>query len=127
MFVHPLAQLVHIFHHLPLIFPQAFELMFDGLAFGLAAGLFQCGLQFLEPLVEILLAASQLLEPVENLQLFFLGFVRRRGRLALRFVAVFVLGQFQLVQLLLGTVPGAAATTGSILSLGHHELFGHEL
>jgi len=99
--LHPLAHLVHVRHHLLLFFLQPFEAPADFGPFLLAARLLQGALEFLEPVVQILLAAGQLLQTIEHLQLFPALARRGRLRLPLLFVTVLRLRQIHLVELAL--------------------------
>ena len=84
-------------------------------------------MQFLEPFVEVCLAAGKFLETVEHLQLFaLLRVLLLLGRLSFGLVAVFRLRKFQLIQLFLRP---AAATSAAALRLvaGHLEFAGLEL
>ena len=65
--LHPLAHLIHISEHLLLFLLETFEATFDLFFFLLGLRLLQRGLQFLHALIQILLTAGQLLEPVHHL------------------------------------------------------------
>jgi len=107
--VHALAQLVHVREHLLLLLLEAFQAPPNFLAFFLRPRLLQSRLKLFEPIVQILLPAGQLLQPIHRLQLLApLGGLRRL-RLALAFIAVLGLGQIHLLELALHLLAAAAA------------------
>ena len=103
--LHPLADLVGVAEDLLFLVAKPLQLPLGlGLRVGSLGG-FEGSLQLLEPLVQVSLPPGEFGQPVENLPGFaLLGFrlgrVLRLGGLLL-FVAVLVVGQLQLVELLL--------------------------
>src|SRR5207249_1228790 len=69
------------------------------LALLLVVSLLQRGLEFLDPLIEVVLSLRQFLQPAQHLELLPLLGVLLRRSLALRFVTVFGRLQFQLIEL----------------------------
>lgn len=113
--VDALAGVVEIADHAALFLFEAFQFAADGLAFGFVLGGGERGLEFLEALIEVLLASGEFAEPGEDLQLFaFLGRGRRLG-LGFGFVAVLLVAEFELVELV--AVALAAAGAGAAAGL----------
>ncbi len=105
---HALPQLVGVGEHLLLLVFEPFELAPDFLAFGLGPGFVEGRLKFAQALVEVLLAAGEFLQAVEDLELFAaFGGLRGLG-LALGLVAVVGLGEVELIELALHLVFAAA-------------------
>ena len=106
---HSLAQLVNVRQHFLLFFAQTFQSSSNLFALSLGLRLLERGLQFLEPLVQVLLALRQFLQPVQHLELLaLLGVLLRRG-LPLGFVTIVRLFEFQLVKLSLRALALLAA------------------
>ena len=125
--LHSLPQLISIREQRLLLFAQALEPALKLLAFLIGLRRLQGSLQFLDALVEVLLALGQLLEAVEHLELLALLLIHRRLRLTLRFVAVFGLLEIELIKLALHLrVPGLlsaliAAARNQVLAGGELE------
>ncbi len=115
--VHPLLKFVHVGEHLLLLFLETLEPASDFLLFLFRVGFAQGGLEFLQPFVDVLLAAGQFLEPVEHLELFAAGGVGGGLGLVLGLVTVFGVGEFELIHLpiphlLAGTAPALLSVAG---------------
>jgi len=67
--LHALAQLIHVREHLLLLLAQAFQSPRTSSRSASERASLQSSLQFLEPLVQVLLAAGEFLQTVEHLQL----------------------------------------------------------
>jgi len=105
---HALPQFVGVGEHLLLLVFEPFDLAPDFLALGLGPGFVEGGLKLAQPLVEVLLAAGEFLQAVEDLELFAaFGGLRGLG-LALGFVAVVGLGEIELIELALYLVLAAS-------------------
>ena len=106
---HPLPQLVNVGQHFLLFFAQTLQSAPDFLTLRLGLRLLERVLEFLEPLVEVLLALGQFLEPIQHLELLaLLGVLLRRG-LPLGFVTIVRSFEFQLVKLSLRALALLAA------------------
>jgi hypothetical protein len=110
--LHAVAKLVDVAKYFLLLVAQPLELALQLLLLFLGPGFFQCGLQLFQTLVQVLLALGQLLEPVEHLVVFapLLLLLLLEIGLPARFVAVFSVVEFELLELLLR---GAASTTAA--------------
>ena len=92
------------------VFAEPLELLANIFLLFLRLSFLQGRLQLLESLVEVVLASSQFTKPIQNLQVLTLLLVLLRRCLPLGFVAVLLVVEFQLFQLLLGS---ALASAGS--------------
>ena len=118
--LHPLAQLVGIAEDLLLLFPQPLELPLDLFACRLGLGGLEGRLQFLEPIIDVILPLGELAQTVEDLIRFALLLLALRQICLLRsgcpliFVAVFFVVELELLELPLRAV---AARVPACLSL----------
>ena len=93
-----LLKFVEVSQHSLLFFLETLELAAEFFALGLGLGFLKGRLKFLEPLIEILLAAGEFLKAIEDLEVFAaLGGGGRLG-LSLGLVTIVVPGQFELVE-----------------------------
>ena len=117
MLVESLADVVEIGEHPALLLLEPLQLALDAVALLGALCFLQRGLQLLEPLVDVLLAAREFLEPRQRLEFFaFLGRGHRLG-FALVFVIVLVVAELELVELAL-VAPAAAAGIARLRNIG---------
>jgi hypothetical protein len=117
---HSLLEFLGIPEDLLLLILQPFQAAFDFFPLGLGLGFLKGRLQLLDAVVQIVLPLGQFAKAVEHLAV--LGLLLRLRRLerigfALRFVAVFLFPQLQLLKLLLGTAVRALAGALALLLL----------
>ena len=123
--LHPFSELVGIAEDLLLLIPEPLELSLDFLARRLRLGGLEGRLQLFEPIIHVVLPLGQLAQAIEDLPCFALFlfslrelFLLGSGR-ALIFVAVFLVGELELLELPLRLV---AAGVSAALPLSR-ELF----
>ena len=101
--MHPFAELISLSQQILLLISKPFELAFNLLALLLLIRFFQCGLQLRQFLIQIFLTPGKFFQTIKHLPDFtFLGVLLSRFlRLLLRLVAIFILFDLQVVELLL--------------------------
>ena len=109
LLVHPAVQLIGVPQHFLLFVAQSFQLLQQFFLLFFGGCLFQFRLQLLQTLVQVILSAGQFAQPIEDLAIFVLGTLLPFFGLALGLVSVLVIGQRQLLQLLLRST-GTTAT-----------------
>ena len=120
--LHPFPELVGIAEDLLLLFPQPLELSLDFLACGLRLGGLEGRLQLFEPIIHVVLPLGELAQAIENLPGFALlllslrePFLLGSGR-SLIFVAVFLVGELELLELPLRAVAARVAAALPLLA-----------
>ncbi len=120
--LHPFPELVGIAKDLLLLFPEPLELSLDFLAGRLRLGGLEGRLQFLEPVIHVVLSLRELAQAIEHLTRFALLLLALREPLllgpgrALIFVAVFLVGELELLELPLRTVAAGVSACLSLLA-----------
>ena len=120
--LHPFPELVGIAEDLLLLVPEPLELPLDLLACGLRLGGLEGRLQLFEPFVHVVLPLRQLAEAIEDLPCFTLFLLALRelfllgpGR-PLVFVAVFLVGELELLELPLRAVAARVSAALPLLA-----------
>ncbi len=117
--IHAIDEFVGILEQLLLAIAQAFQLLFEFLLFLLGFRLLQREVQFAQLLVKILLSTGEFIEPIHDLAHFALRGLIGRIRSALGFVSIWVILEFQLLDLLLSRpLSGRLRTARGLRLLG---------
>ena len=101
--MHAFVEFVDVAEHIALFVAQPFEFSFEFFALLIGSGGAEFGFELFETFVDGLLASSEFFEAIEDLELFALlgaGFLLFLG-LSFGFVAVAVIIEFELLELLL--------------------------
>src|SRR5205085_8187986 len=121
--VHPVAQLVGVAQLLLLLLAQPRQLALDLLLLLLVPRLLELRLELAHLPVQVLLALGQLLEAAQHLpRLALLGVVRLLFGGGLRLVAVLLLVELELVELLLAAGRGAGGVASLLLLVAADDL-----
>ncbi len=125
--IHSFAQFIDVAQHLTLFITQAFEFSFNFFTLFVGRCGTQFGLKLLQSFIHHLLSASQLFQTVQDLNLFTLlcSLLLLLLSLLCGFVAISLVVQFQLLQLLLRrAVPAATSASALLLLLANLKLGG---
>lgn len=126
LLLHAFIEFVDVAEHFALFVAESFEFAFEFFAFLIGACCAEFGFELFEAFVDHLLSAREFLESVEDLELFALLAVSFLLLLSLAFgfVAIAIVIQFELLELLLGGAVSAATAALLLLLLLAHLKFG---